>query len=144
MRKTYMADPAKLKKTWYHIDAKNVVLGRAASKIAMILMGKHKPTYTPYTDAGDFVIVTNVRQLKVTGKKFKEKLYYSWSGYPGGLKIRSYETVSKKTPAHVLMLAVRRMLPKSSLGRNMLKKLKVYEGEEHPHQAQKPEKLEVQ
>lgn len=141
MQKSYMAKPSDLQKTWYEVNAEDQVLGRLASKIAVVLMGKHRPTYTPHIDTGDFVIVTNAEKIKVTGKKEEEKLYYSWSGYPGGLKTQNLSEKRKRKPEEIIQLAVRRMLPKSKLGRQMLKKLKVYKGADHPHQAQNPKTL---
>lgn len=141
MQKSYMAKPSTIEKSWYEVDAQDKVLGRLASKIAVVLMGKHRPTYTPHIDTGDFVIVTNVEKIKVTGKKEDKKLYYSYSGYPGGLKIQNLSEKRKRKPEEILELAVRRMLPKSKLGRQMLKKLKLYSGPSHPHQAQNPKAL---
>lgn len=138
IQKSYMA-PQNYKKQWYLFDGENQILGRLAAKIAMILMGKHRPTYTPHIDAGDFIIVTNVTKVKVTGKKLKDKMYYSWTGYPGGLRKKSLEELNEKHPEAALMLAVRRMLPKSKMGRQMLTKLKIYEGATHPHAAQAPQ-----
>ncbi len=141
-QKTYMAKPGEVKRNWYVVDAKNAVVGRLASKIAVILMGKHRPTYTPHVDTGDFVIVTNVEQIEFTGKKWKEKTYARYSGYPG-LKVETAESLRKRLPERVLREAVRRMLPKNKLGRHMLAKLKIYTGADHPHQAQQPEVMEA-
>jgi large subunit ribosomal protein L13 len=138
IQKSYMESPITVQKQWYLIDAENLILGRLASDIAVILMGKHHPQYTPHVDTGDFIIVTNVDKLKVTGRKLKKKIYFSWSGYPGGLKKKRLDQMLEKSPEKVLSLAVRRMLPKTSLGLHMLKKLKMYKGTEHPHQAQCP------
>lgn len=138
MQTSYMAKHNTLTKKWYHVDANDKVLGRLASTIAMILMGKHQPIYTPHVDTGDFVIVTNVEKIKITGNKKANKLYYAWSGYPGGLKIVNLHDKQQKHPEDILLLAVRRMLPKSRMGRQMLTKLKVYAGDKHPHQAQSP------
>jgi large subunit ribosomal protein L13 len=137
-----MAKPGEVKRNWYVVDAKNAVVGRLASKIAVILMGKHRPTYTPHVDTGDFVIVTNVEQIEFTGKKWKEKTYARYSGYPG-LKVETAESLRKRLPERVLREAVRRMLPKNKLGRHMLAKLKIYTGADHPHQAQQPEVMEA-
>lgn len=137
LQKSYIA-PSNLKREWYLMDATNQILGRLAVKIAMILMGKHHPQYTPFLDTGDFIIVTNVEKVKITGRKLKGKVYYWWSGYPGGLKKKTLEELQNKHPEDPLLLAVRRMLPKSRLGRQMLKKLKVYAGPNHPHAAQQP------
>lgn len=141
-KKTYMAKPGEIKRNWYVVDGKNAVVGRLASKIAMILMGKHRPTYTPHVDTGDFVIVTNVEHIEFTGNKWKEKTYARYSGYPG-LKIESAESLRQRLPERVLREAVRRMLPKNKLARQMLAKLKIYSGPDHPHQAQQPEILEA-
>lgn len=139
VQKCYLAKANELKKKWYLIDAKGQILGRLASQIATLLMGKHKPQFTPYVDTGDFVIVTNADKIKVTGNKMHDKIYYAWSGYPGGLTKRTLEVMMQKHPERVIFLAVRRMLPKTSLGINMIKKLKIYAGTEHPHAAQSPE-----
>lgn len=141
MQKSYTAKPSNIQKIWYEVDAEDKILGRLASKIAVVLMGKHRATYTPHMDTGDFVIVTNAGKVKVTGKKEEEKKYYSWSGYPGGLKIQNLKEKRKRKPEEIVYLAVRRMLPKSKMGKHMLKKLKVYNGTEHPHQAQNPKAL---
>lgn len=138
MQKSYMPNPKNIKKQWYIMDATDQVLGRLAVKIVKILMGKHLPWYTAHLDMGDFIVVTNVEKIKVTGEKQRDKIYYFWSGYPGGLKERSTGDILKNHPDRLLRLAVRRMLPKSVLGHNMLKKLKVYAGPNHPHQAQCP------
>ncbi|MCD6450264.1 MAG: 50S ribosomal protein L13 [Thermotogaceae bacterium] len=142
-QKTYLAKPEELEKKWYVIDAQGKTLGRLATKIATILMGKHKPTFTPHVDTGDYVIVVNAEKIVLTGKKLDQKKYYRHSGYPGGLKVVTARQLLQKHPEKLLHLAVKRMLPKNTLGRKMLKKLKVYTGPEHPHQAQKPEKLEI-
>ena len=139
-QKSYMAK--EVEKKWYVVDASGKVLGRLANKIAVVLMGKHKPTYTPHVDTGDYVIVVNADKVVLTGKKLDQKKYYRHSGYPGGLKELTARQMFEKHPEKVVYLAVKRMLPKNKLGRKMLKKLKVYAGPEHPHQAQKPEPLE--
>ena len=126
---------------WYEVDAEGQILGRLAVRIARILMGKHKPTYTPHVDCGDFVVVTNAEKIRVTGKKLDQKLYWRDSRYFGGLRSESLGSLLARRPEQVIRLAVRRMLPKTVLGRKMLKKLKVYAGPRHPHQAQKPIKL---
>ena len=128
---------------WLLVDADGLVLGRMAAKIASILMGKTKPTYTPYVDTGDYVIVVNADKIKVTGKKARDKQYDYYTHFPGGHKFVSFADMMAKKPEKVIELAVRRMLPKNKLGRVMLKKLKVYRGPEHEHQAQKPEKIEL-
>ena len=128
---------------WYLVDADGVTLGRAASRIAMILRGKHKPTFTPHTDMGDFVIVVNAEKVAMTGRKLDQKKYYRHSQWPGGLKERTARQMLQQKPEEVLRHAVRGMLPKGRLGRKLLKKLKIYAGPEHPHQAQKPEALSL-
>lgn len=134
---------ADMDKNWYLMDAEGLVLGRLASNIATILMGKNKPIYTPFMDTGDFVVVVNAEKIKVTGKKITDKNYYAHSGYLGGLKTKSLAEMLDRKPEEVIKLAVRRMLPKTRLGRKMIKKLKIYSGAEHPHQSQKPEKIEI-
>lgn len=136
--RSYTAKPREVERVWYHADAKDQVLGRLAVKIATVLMGKHKPTYTPHVDTGDFVVVTNVEHIKLTGRKLDEMTYDRYTYYPGGWKSVTAREMMKKQPERVLITAVRRMLPKSALGRKMLKKLKVYVGENHPHTAQQP------
>lgn len=141
--KTYMAKPADVKRSWYVVDAKGKVLGRLASEVAKILRGKHKPSYTPHTDVGDFVIIINAEEVVLTGNKLDQKLRRYHTGYPGGLKEISYRDFMRKSPERAVELAVKGMLPKNSLGRAMGKKLKVFRGSEHNHQAQKPETLEL-
>ena len=136
--KTYFATNETIKHQWYLVDASNKVLGRLASQIAKVLRGKHKPEYTPHADAGDFVVVINAAQIKVTGKKEKQKIYYRHTGYPGGIKQATFEEVKAKNPSCIIERAVKGMLPKNPLGRDMLRKLKVYAGSEHPHEAQQP------
>ena len=138
MNKTYVAKKEDIKRQWFLVDAQGKILGRLASKIAVILRGKHKAIFTPHIDTGDGVIVINAAKIRVTGRKLKEKLYRRFSGYPGGLKEVSLETMLEKNPATVIKLAVRRMLPGGPLGRDMLKKLKVYVDDKHPHKAQNP------
>ncbi|PIJ60920.1 50S ribosomal protein L13 [Mesotoga sp. H07.pep.5.3] len=133
----------KIEKKWYVVDATDVPLGRLAGQIAMVLMGKNKPYYTPHLDTGDFVIVVNADKVKLTGKKLDKKKYYRYSGYPGGIKERTARQMMDKFPDRVVRLAVKRMLPKKALGEKMLKKLKVYAGPEHEHAAQKPELIEL-
>ena len=130
-------------KKWFIIDADGKVLGRLASNVAKVLMGKNKPIYTPFIDTGDFVVIINAEKIFVTGKKMEDKIYYSHSGYLGGLKSRTLKEYIDKKPEDVIMLSVRRMLPKTKMGRKMLKKLKIYSGSEHPHSAQKPVELEL-
>ncbi len=141
--KTYMANAQTVDRKWYVVDAKGKTLGRLSSEIAKILRGKHKPTYTPYVDTGDFVIVVNAGEVEVTGKKNDKKLYRFHSRYPGGLKEYTFSDMMKRDPTRVIYLAVKGMLPKGPLGRKMLKKLKVYAGPTHKHEAQKPEALEI-
>ncbi len=141
--RTYIPKEAEIEKKWYLVDAEGKILGRLASKIAQILSGKNKPIYTPHLDVGDFVVVINAQKVKVTGGKEEKKMYYHHTGYPGGIKGIVYEDLLKKKPAMIIQEAVRGMLPKSKLGRKMFKKLKVYAGSEHPHQAQKLEKIDL-
>ncbi|RKY07784.1 MAG: 50S ribosomal protein L13 [Planctomycetota bacterium] len=140
--KSFVARKENVEHKWHVVDAEGQILGRLAAKVAPILMGKTKPTYTPHVDTGDFVIVVNAEKVRVSGDKAKTKEYQRYSGYPGGQKIISFEEMLSRRPERVIELAVRRMLPKSKLGRQMLKKLKVFRGPEHNHGAQKPEKLE--
>ena len=137
--KTYSAKPQEIERKWYVIDAEGVVLGRLASEVAKILRGKNKPTYTPHVDTGDYVIVLNADKVRLTGKKEQDKMYRHHSGYIGGLKETNYKQLIEKHPTRAVEHAVKGMLPKNSLGRAMFKKLKVYAGAEHDHQAQKPE-----
>ncbi|TKJ47655.1 50S ribosomal protein L13 [Candidatus Aerophobetes bacterium Ae_b3a] len=141
--KTYVPKKTEIKKNWYLVDAEGKILGRLASKIAQILSGKNKPIYTPFLDTGDFVVVINAKKVKVTGNKEKKKIYYHYSGYPGGMKEIVYEKLLEKKPALIIQKAVRGMLPKNKLRSKMLKKLKIYAGPEHRHQAQNPEKIEL-
>jgi large subunit ribosomal protein L13 len=140
--KTYVAIEKDVPKKWYVVDAKDKVLGRLATQIAMRLRGKHKPIFTPHADTGDFVVVVNAEKVAMTGRKWDEKTYYRHSGYVGGLKRTSARELLAKKPGDLLRFAVKGMLPKNSLGRRQLKKLKIYVGPDHPHQAQKPERLE--
>ncbi|HHT64627.1 MAG: 50S ribosomal protein L13 [Caldicoprobacterales bacterium] len=141
--KTYMANSNTVERKWYVVDAKGKTLGRLSSEIAKILRGKHKPTYTPHVDTGDFVIVVNAELVEVTGKKADQKLYRRHSSYPGGLKETTFSELIEKKPTEVIYKAVKGMLPHNSLGRSMLKKLKVYAGPAHKHEAQQPELLEL-
>ncbi|MCG2676209.1 50S ribosomal protein L13 [bacterium] len=138
MEKTYSAKKDEIKRKWYIIDAKGKVLGKVAVKAATILRGKHKPIYTPHVDTGDHVVVINASQVVLTGKKLEQKYYRRHSGYPGGLKSIRYDKLLKAKPEKVIELAIRGMLPKTKLGRAMLKKLRVYKGSEHSHEAQNP------
>jgi len=141
--KTYQAKKEELKHQWYLVNAEGRVLGRLASGVAKILKGKHKPTYTTHLDTGDFIVVVNAEKVTLTGKKLKDKVYYHHTGYPGGIKAVSAEKLLAKKPAEMIRMAVKGMLPKNSLGRQMLRKLKVYAGPNHPHGAQKPIPLEL-
>jgi len=140
---TYTPKPGEIQADWHLVDASEKVLGRLAAKIAMILQGKNKPTYTPHVDTGDFVVVLNADKIRVTGKKAEVIEYDTYSRYPGGRHLYSYKTMNKLHPERVLQLAVKRMLPKNKLGRHMLTKLKIYKGTEHPHSAQRPKELNL-
>ena len=141
--KTFSAKAHEVKRDWYIIDASNKTLGRLAAKIAHRLRGKHKAEYTPHVDTGDYIVVTNVETIKVTGRKFKDKIYYNHTGFPGGIKEITFEKLQAKHPERVLERAVKGMLPKNSLGRDMFRKLKIYVGSEHPHEAQQPKQLDI-
>ena len=137
--KSYIAKPAEVERKWYVIDAEDKTLGKIASEVASILRGKKKPIYTPHVDTGDYVIVINAEKVRVTGKKEEQKIYKSHSGYPGGLKETTLRELRAKKPEEIVRHAVKGMMPKGKLGRQMFKKLKVYAGPEHPHTAQNPE-----
>ncbi len=139
--KSYMASPATVERKWYVVDATGYTLGRLASEVAKILRGKNKPIFTPHIDTGDFVIIVNADKIKTTGKKMDQKMYYRHSDYVGGFKSATLREMMDKKPEQVLKLAIKGMLPKGPLGRQMFKKLNVYAGPEHPHAAQKPEVL---
>ncbi|MBR6908882.1 MAG: 50S ribosomal protein L13 [Lachnospiraceae bacterium] len=139
--KTYMPSASTIERKWYVVDATNKTLGRLAAEVAKVLRGKNKPTYTPFLDTGDFVIVVNAEKIKVTGKKLDQKIYYHHSDYVGGMKEESLRDKLANSPEEVIELAVKGMLPKGPLGRQMYTKLHVYAGAEHPHAAQKPEEL---
>ena len=141
--KTFVATPANRERNWLVVDATGQTLGRLATQIADTLRGKRKPEYTPHCDVGDFVIVVNAEKVSVTGNKRQEKRYYRHSGFPGGLRSRTFEEMIERRPEEVLRLAVKGMLPRSRLGRQQLRKLKIYAGPEHPHQAQQPAPMEV-
>ena len=141
--KTFVAKEQEIQKKWFLVDAKNRVLGRLATQIAIRLRGKHKPVFTPHADTGDFIVVINAEKVTLTGTKLDNKIYYRHSGYIGGLKKITARRLLEQDPEEVLRLAVKRMLPKNSLGRRQLKKLKIYRGIDHPHQAQHPEVLEI-
>lgn len=142
-RQTYFAKAGDVTPRWHHVDADGRVLGRIATEIATVLMGKHRPEYSPHVDCGDFVVVTNCEKIVLTGRKPQQKTRVTYSGYPGGLKTRTYAELLRQHPEQLMEDAVRRMLPKNRLGRQMLKKLKVYAGPDHPHHAQQPEPLNV-
>ena len=141
--KTYMAKKETIDRKWWIIDAQDKVVGRLAAKIATILRGKNKAIFTPHVDTGDFVVVINADKVKFTGRKMEDKMYYNHSGYMGGIKEISAKKLLEKKPEEIIKRAVKGMLPKNKLGRQMFKKLKIYTGTEHPHTAQQPEKLEL-
>jgi large subunit ribosomal protein L13 len=141
--KTFMPKTPEIKRKWYLIDADGQTLGRLSSEVARILRGKNKPIYTPHVDTGDFVIIINAEKIALTGNKLDQKMHRYHSGYPGGLKEIKYRQFIERTPERVIEVAVKGMLPKNSLGRSMYTKLKVYKGADHKHEAQKPEKLEL-
>lgn len=141
--KTFVAKEHEVEKKWYLVNAEDRILGRLATQIASRLRGKHKPIFTPHADTGDFIIVINAEKIAMTGKKWNDKNYYRHSGYVGGLKTITAKKLLEKNPEEIIRMAVKRMLPKNSLGRRQLKKLKIYAGSNHPHEAQNPEKLEI-
>jgi large subunit ribosomal protein L13 len=141
--RTFQAKEADVDKKWFVVDAEGQVLGRLASQVAHVLRGKHKPIFSPHVDTGDFVIVINAGKVLVTGKRFEQKSYFSYSGYPGGAKTRMFKDLIRSNPRFVIEHAVKGMLPKNRLGRRIFKKLKVYADGTHPHQAQQPEKLDL-
>ncbi len=140
---TFSAKPHEVERDWYVIDASGLTLGRLATEVARRLRGKHKPIYTPHVDIGDYIIIINAEKVAVTGKKLSDKIYYSHSGYPGGIKSMSLSDMIKRKPAVVIEKAVKGMLPKNALGRKMYGKLKVYAGPVHPHEAQQPQVLQL-
>ncbi|HON37893.1 MAG: 50S ribosomal protein L13 [Desulfomonilia bacterium] len=140
---TFIAKKDEIERNWVLVDAKDKVLGRLAADVASILRGKTKPTYTPHTDVGDFVVIINAEKVILTGRKMEQKTYYRHSGYMGGLKSRTARQLMEKNPEEIIRHAVKGMLPKNSLGRSMFKKLKVYAGETHPHEAQKPKEINL-
>ncbi len=142
-QKSFVLRPSEAKKQWFHIDADGQVLGRLATQVADILRGKNHPTYTPHTDSGDFVVITNCEKVRLTGKKLDNKKYYWHTGYIGGLKERTAREQLDRHPEKLIKLAVKRMLPKNALGKKQLSKLKIFVGSEHDHEAQKPTKLEI-
>ena len=143
MKNSYMQKKETVKRDWYVIDAEGVSLGRLATRVADVLRGKHKPTYTPNIDCGDFVIVVNASKVKLTGNKLEDKIYYDHSGYTGGLRERTAKVMREDYPVEMIERAVRGMIPHTRLGRQVIKKLFVYEGAEHPHMAQKPVVMEI-
>ncbi len=142
-RQTYVAKPGEVKPLWRIVDATDVPLGRLASDVAIVLMGKHRPEYTPHVECGDFVVVTNATKVALTGKKAEQRLKQHWTGYPSGLRAESYGAVRERDPEKLVQDAVRRMLPKNRLSRLMLKRLKVYGGADHPHADQQPITMKV-
>lgn len=142
--KTFSPKASELTRQWWVVDATGLPLGRLASEVAKLLRGKHKPTFAPHLDGGDYVVVVNAERVAVTSNKSREKIYYRHSGYPGGIKAETFETLRRRRPEAIIERAVRGMLPKNRLGRRMLKKLKVYAGPDHPHAAQRPRPLEVE
>lgn len=143
MKNTFMQKKEEIKRDWYVIDADGQTLGRVAAKVAHVLRGKHKPTFTPHVDCGDFVIVTNASKIILTGNKLDDKMYYNHSGYPGGLRERTARTMKESYPVEMMERAIKGMLPKGRLGRQMYRKLFVYAGNEHPHAAQKPVEMKL-
>lgn len=139
----FQAKPREVQRKWYTVDAEGQVLGRLATKLATVLMGKHKPIYTPHVDTGDFVVVTNAEKVKVTGRKAQTMSYARYTYHPGGLRVTTFEAMRLRHPERIILFAVRRMLPKNAMGRRLLKKLKVYAGPDHPHQAQQCEPLNL-
>lgn len=139
--KTYMAKGETVERSWYVVDAENMVLGRLSSQVAAILRGKHKPTYTPHVDTGDHVIIVNAAKVRLTGRKLDQKKYYHHTGYPGGLKETTYRRLLETKPEFAVYESIRRMMPKGPLGRQMLKKVRIYAGSQHQHAAQTPEVL---
>ncbi|MFA5493195.1 MAG: 50S ribosomal protein L13 [Porticoccaceae bacterium] len=141
--KTFSAKPETVTRDWFVVDATDKVLGRFAAEIASRLRGKHKPEYTPHVDTGDYIVVVNIEKIRVTGNKAKDKIYYRHTGFPGGIKSISFEKLIDKAPERTLEIAVKGMLPRGPLGRAMLKKLKIYAGDQHPHSAQQPQELNI-
>lgn len=142
--KTFSAKAHEVKRDWFVIDANELVLGRVATEISRRLRGKHKAEYTPHVDTGDYIVVINAEKIRVTGRKFKEKMYYNHSGFPGGIKEISFDKLQDKHPERIIERAVKGMLPKNPLGREMYRKLKVYTGPAHPHEAQQPKPLVIE
>ena len=144
MNKTYSPKPGDIKRAWHVVDATDLPLGRLASEVATLLRGKHKPTYAPHMDGGDFVVIVNAEKVAVTSGKSQSKIYYRHSGYPGGIKAETFESLRERRPEAIIERAVKGMLPKNRLGRQMVRKLKVYAGADHPHAAQNPEVLALE
>jgi large subunit ribosomal protein L13 len=142
--KTFSAKAHQVERDWYIVDASGKTLGRLATEVAKRLRGKHKAIYTPHVDTGDFIVVTNVEKITVTGRKFKDKIYYRHTGYPGGIKSMTFDKLQQHNPARILEIAIKGMLPKNPLGRDMFRKLKLYVGTDHPHTAQQPKLLEIE
>ena len=143
LMKTFSAKTHEVKRDWYVIDASDKVLGRLATEVSRRLRGKHKAEYTPHADTGDYIVIINAEKVRVTGRKFKEKMYYHHTGHPGGIKSISFDKLQAKNPARIIERAVKGMLPKNPLGRDMYRKLKIYVGNDHPHEAQQPKQLEI-
>jgi len=141
--KTFSAKPESIQRDWYVVDAEGKTLGRLASEVASRLRGKHKPEYTPHVDTGDYIVVVNAEKVAVTGNKAEKKIYYSHTEYPGGIKDINFQDLIKKAPQRVIQSAVKGMLPRGPLGREMFRKLKIYAGSEHPHAAQQPQTLDL-
>ncbi len=141
--KTYLAKDSEVTRTWFVVNAKDKILGRLATQVATVLRGKHKTSFTPHVDCGDAVIVINAKNIRVTGRKMEQKLYKFYSGYPGGLKEKNLDTMLRNKPTKVIRLAVKNMLPKNKIGRQMIKRLKVYADDKHEQQAQKPKELKI-
>ena len=141
--KTFSAKPETVKRDWYVVDATGLTLGRLATEIASRLRGKHKPEYTPHVDTGDYIVVINAEKIHVTGNKVQDKIYYSHTGFPGGLKSINFEKLNLRAPERIIEIAVKGMLPKNPLGRAMYRKMKVYKGAAHPHAAQQPQDLKI-
>jgi len=141
--KTFSAKPETVKRDWYVVDAEGLTLGRLATEVASRLRGKHKPEYTPHVDTGDYIVIINAEKVHVTGNKVQDKIYYSHSGFPGGIKSINFEKLIQRAPERVIESAVKGMLPKNPLGRAMYRKMKVYKGASHPHAAQQPQELKI-
>lgn len=144
LQKTYTPKPGDIERAWFVVDADGVPLGRLASRVAQMLRGKHKATYAPHVDGGDYIVIVNAEKVAVTSNKSQSKIYYRHSGYPGGLKEESFERLMERRPKAIIERAVRGMLPKTKLGRQMIRKLKVHTGPEHPHGAQNPQVLDLE